>query len=1032
MGEKHSRNDAHGTGDGSDLIDRALVALRRVSGGDFADFRATTLQRRISRRMGMLGIRDLEEYVARLECDDVEVRALFGDILISVTGFFREPRSFETLQRSAFPQIISRNEPDGIRLWVPGCSTGEEPYSLAIALREALELAGVERQVQIFATDINDAQIARARAATYSHESVASLTPERLAHNFERVPTGWRLRKHVREMCVFARHDITRDPPFTRIDLVSCRNLLIYWNRKQQDRVLPLIHYALRPSGFLFLGSSESAGRFPEQFELVDRTSRLYRRLDTQPVARVRFRPYHPGQLAPPPRPPVALGMLGGDVIRDAEKVIAREEPKAALLVNEHLEGAYFWGATSAFFAPSPGDASLSLVRLVARGLLPDAMSAVEEVRASRTSTWRGPLATESGDPVYLHVEPVRNGAGSPAFLILVGDRRVENELTIEAPVAGEERELEDTREQLAIKVEELTATNEELRTAEDKLHETNRELLDANREQEMQNTRLRAVSDDLANVLSSSSMPMVVLDAEGRIRRITPPAAELLGVRLEDVGRPTAELAFTKEIPDLGPLVEKVAADHEAREHYHVGPTGRPYVLRVSPYVSGGQADGGVVLTFVDVAHAHRRAIEESSKLMSALAAINATINSLVDSDEIMRNVVNEAARAISAESAVLYLRDGEEWTRAYDAGLDDEEAGAVLHDGDLPFLVDVRRPQPWSVVDSQGDERFAKSVQRDAGSRGMLAVQLVARDTVVGSLVFGFSSRKRFTRAKLDFVGKLGTAASIALDNARLYRAQRNVADRLQEALLQMPEHVAGIEYAALYRAAAEEARVGGDFYDLFETGDHRVAIVIGDVSGKGLHAASLTALAKNAMRAHAIDNDDPGDVFTKTNRLVYRFTAADTFLTAFYAVLDTTTGELAYCAAGHPAPVLVHPEGAEFLREGGPILGAFGDLRYTTHRTVLGSRDSLLLYTDGIIEARDTDGLFGEDRLLSSAAAVARAKPKELIASVMDDTVTFAAGHFKDDVALLAIRLAADDSEVGQDPVREAASPGKKAVG
>jgi chemotaxis methyl-accepting protein methylase/serine phosphatase RsbU (regulator of sigma subunit) len=987
-------------------VERVLAALRRVSGSDFSDFRETTLERRVARRMGLLGVEGRDEYLDLLERDDAEATSLFHDVLINVTGFFREPEAFEILQRVAFPEIIAQTGTDEIRLWVPGCSTGEEPYSLAIALSECLEAAGVERHVQVFATDINDEQIAIARGATYGSETVSSVSPERLERRFVHTQTGWRVRKHIREMCVFARHDLTRDPPFTRIDLLSCRNLLIYWNRNLQDKVIPLFHYALKPDGFLLLGSAESATRFPEMFDAVDNSAKLYRRSGTVSGLRPPIGVFQADRLVVPAAAH-SRELPVEDVIAEAGRMVAREAPVAAVLVDERLGSLYFWGQTGPVFSPTAGESSLSLSRFLAPELLADTLSAAEEVRSRGLSAWRGPVTLRSGEAVFLHVTPVCTAAKSTDLLVLIDEHRQADSSADTALAAGMTRELEAVREELAGNVEELAAANEDLRASDDQLREANRELIDINQEQVARNAQLQVVNDDLANVLSSTNIPLVVLDGERRIRIFTPPAETLLGVHPADVGRLLTDLVIAQTLPDLQPLIAEVSFDLQERGLQFNDETGRAHMLRVSPYVSEGHAGQGVVLTSFDVEPARRKALEESSRLMSALIAINATMNSVVDTDEVMRSVMVEAASAIGADSVVLYRCDESTWVAEYAAGIQEDIVGTVFANEEFPYLTPTRRREPWAVRDMDADARFEMSPLRRHGSRSIVAIQLVARDKVVGALVFGFRRKTRFNEAKLDFVRKLGTAVSVALENARLYGAQFRVAERLQEALLELPEHVAGIEFAAHYRAAAEEAHVGGDFYDVFEMGGDLVAVVIGDVMGKGLDAASLTALARNAFRAHAMEDCDPAEVFVKANRLVHRFTSVGTFLTAFFGILDTKTGGLAYCSAGHPPAIVVRPKGAEFLQSNDPILGAFETTSYTARKATVGIKDSLLLYTDGIIEARAGNELYGEGRLLNTASGVSRAKPGPLLATLMDDVLSFAGGRLRDDVALLAVR-------------------------
>ncbi len=990
----------------SDLTARVLASLVRVTGSDFSDFRGTTLQRRLARRMGLLGVDSHEEYLALLESDDDEVRALFRDILINVTGFFREPEAFDALKEVAFPEIISRNDPEGIRFWVPGCSTGEEPYSLAIAISEALDEAGAPRHVQIFATDINEAQVVKARAATYTDEISSSVSPERLDRYFDRVPAGWRVRKQIREMCVFAHHDLTRDPPFTRIDMVSCRNLLIYWNRAQQERIIPLFHYSLRPQGFLLLGASESAARSPELFEPLGRAGRLYRRRDATVTPRVRFGTYGTDRLGP--RESRSLPGSADEDVSVAERLVAEENPMSAVLVDERLESVYFWGRTAPYFLPHGGEASLGLARSVAHDLLPDVMSAIDEVRESAQSAWRGPLVLENGQRVFLHVVPISGGREKSVFLVLIGEQGEEaRHPTATSAPPGMKLELDTARQQLLAKVEELTVANEELRTAEEQVRDTNSELLRVTHAQEEQNAHLRDVRDELANVLSSADLPIVVLDREGRIRTSTAAAASLLGVRPDDVGRPFSDLASVGRFTGLGEIVSGLTAQDPAGEHPVVDRGGQAWVLRTSLFLLEGRAPDGFVLAFLDVEQSRRRALEESLRLMTALTAIDLMMSSVLDADVAMRRAGEMACTVLGADSAALYSREGGNWTVIGGVGLGEDAVGTRFDDGDQPYLVHERIQDVWLIDDVQTNEHMRNSLQRKNKDRSIVAIQLAAREEVAGAIVFGFRSGVRFSDVALEFVRGLGASGSVALENARLYRAQLNVAERLQQALLELPADVRGIDFAAHYAAARDEAAVGGDFYDVFEMGGDLVALVVGDVSGKGLDAAVLTALARNALRAHALEARDPADAFMKLNRLVYRFTPPEMYLTAFFGILDVKSGALTYSSAGHPPAIIVHPDGPQLLECIDPILGATEHLEYEACATNLGKRDTLLLYTDGITEARAQGELFGTDRLLAVVEGVSRSKPDQLLAAVMDETLSFACGHLQDDVALLAVR-------------------------
>jgi len=405
-----------------------------------------------------------------------------------------------------------------------------------------------------------------------------------------------------------------------------------------------------------------------------------------------------------------------------------------------------------------------------------------------------------------------------------------------------------------------------------------------------------------------------------------------------------------------------------------------------------------------------NKKAIE----LSNALNEINAAISSTLDFDEIMQRVVVEAARAMGAETSAIALRDGDCWHVKFLHGQMKQLAGARLDDKTAKGMVAAASTGKLVVVnDALRDERVNHEMMKKMGIRSVMVVPLMIKDEAIGILFFTYHSAEiAFTDAQIDFASKLGASVSLALENARLYQAKRNIADTLQEALLIMPGNLPGVDFAHLYRSATESARVGGDFYDLFEIDENRVGIVMGDISGKGLEAATLTSLVKSTIRIYAYDDYSPASVMKKVNDVVRKFCPLYSFVTAFFCILDVKTGRLTYCNAGHPpAYVKQQASGLQFLATCSPIIGAFPEFDYVAGETVLEKGDALILYTDGITEARCDDGFFGDERLVELIDKLTYFEVKDIPEAIFDEVIKFTGGPLTDDIALLSIILRDD---------------------
>jgi len=405
-----------------------------------------------------------------------------------------------------------------------------------------------------------------------------------------------------------------------------------------------------------------------------------------------------------------------------------------------------------------------------------------------------------------------------------------------------------------------------------------------------------------------------------------------------------------------------------------------------------------------------NKKAIE----LSNALNEINAAINSTLDFNEIMQRVVVEAARATGAETSAIALRGDNCWHIKFLHGQMKQLAGAKLTDETAKGMVVAARTGNLVVVtDALNDDRVNPEMMRKLGIRSVMVVPLMVKDEAIGILFFAYHSDKVvFTDAQIDFASKLGASVSLALENARLYQSKRDIADTLQEALLIMPGKLQGVDFAHLYMSATESARVGGDFYDLFELDSSRIGIVIGDVSGKGLEAATLTSLVKNTIRIFACDDDSPASIMKKVNDVVHKFCPLYSFVTSFFCILDTKTGRLIYCNAGHPpAFIKKKTSGLHALTTCSPVIGAFPEFDYVSDEMILDKGDALILYTDGITEARCDSGFFGEERLLCLIEKLTYLEAGDIPGAIFDEIIEFTGGLLADDIALLSIVLRDD---------------------
>ncbi|HYE04687.1 MAG TPA: CheR family methyltransferase [Planctomycetota bacterium] len=611
-------------------IDQVIALIRGHTGVDFADYKKSTLVRRVQRRMAVHQAESITEYVELLRQSPDEIGVLFRELLIGVTRFFRDEEAFQVVREKILPQLLKRDQAsEPVRLWIAGCSSGEEAYSYAILVREALEELGRPLTVKIFATDLDRAAVEHASHGLYPSSIVADVSRARLHNWFVRKGDHWQIAKVVREMVIFAPHNLVQDPPFYKIDLISCRNLLIYLQPKLQRKLLTTFHFALNPNGWLVLGTSETLGELGTYFTTVSSSWKIYQKkigkrlplvLDGQPVERLR--PPAPAARASASKPATILD----DQIQTAlTETILQECMPASLLVNEAFEIVHVYGQVDRYLTLPIGKPTFNLLKMAPRELsvalgtgirkaLKDGDRVVYQDVVGQGESVRlviRPLIQRKdiGNFVLVVFEEATAGdAGAAQQFDLAGqssqrvrDLEIELEQTSESLQAAIE-ELETSNEELQATNEEVLAANEELQSTNEELQSVNEELYTLNSEYQAKIVEQTELANDLLNFLTSTSIGTMFLDHRLNIRKFTPAITQQINVIDKDIGRPLEHLS--DNLVDAGLVTDaaEVLRTLAPKQKEVAGKNGTTYLMRVMPYRTEDNVIKGVVLTFIDV----------------------------------------------------------------------------------------------------------------------------------------------------------------------------------------------------------------------------------------------------------------------------------------------------------------------------------------------------------------------------------------------------------------------------------------------
>ncbi|HET7313061.1 CheR family methyltransferase [Salinisphaera sp.] len=676
--------------DAAEHLRTISAILYEQLGHDFGQYKQSTLTRRVQRRMQVLQVDTMAAYVGRLRAEPEEQRLLFNDLLIGVTQFFRDPMAWQSLENTVLPSLLE-HKPAGeqLRVWVPGCGAGDEVYSMAILITEALEAHRSKREAQIFGTDIDERAVETARTGRYA-KPPAGLSEARRARFFTQEDDGaWRPSKKIRGMCVFAPHSVIKDPPFSRLDLISCRNLLIYMDSVLQDQVLRRLHYGLKPGGWLFLGSAEGVSRHDDLFETVEKKHRLFRRRETgaaeipdftSPVSREPRRHDHPPERATKPA-------AGGRIARAALGVMEKHAMPYVVVDADFRIVHFSGGPLTRFLAPAAGEARFDLfamlkrpLRQVARAVLTEAFSGGEPAKHPNV-----PFRIE-GRPAAANLiaEPFNTsgyGGGDTRLCVLAfqetpaggdesaeppadgRDTALEHELKVtKAQLNTAIRELETSNEEMRSANEEyqsvneeLQSTNEELETSKEEMQSVNEELQTVNSELSHKNDELIRTNSDLRNLLESTQIATLFLDRALNVRNFTPAVRDLFHLRDGDTGRPVTEIVSRLDYDDIKRDADKVLRELTMVEReLEISDTDRrAYIMRIRPYRTVSDVIDGVVLTFTDITERKRgeAALRASEERLQRALEIE-TVGVLFSDPQFRLTEVNDAFLKMSGFS--------------------------------------------------------------------------------------------------------------------------------------------------------------------------------------------------------------------------------------------------------------------------------------------------------------------------------------------------------------------------------------------
>ncbi len=640
------KTETRKNGKTSEHLSRVLSLLAERTDHDFSQYKKSTLIRRIERRMSVNRCRSMEDYLKYLYRNPDETRLLFQDLLIGVTNFFRDPEVFAFVQEEVLPELFSQGESnENFRVWIPACSTGEETYSVAIIILEAMKKLGVNRSLQIFATDIDANAINKARQGLYPKNIATDVSKDRLDNFFTEEGNYYRINKDIRERVVFAEQNVLRDPPFMHLEMLVCRNLLIYLEPAAQNKLIPLLHYNLKPGGILFLGTSESPGRFADLFTPVHKRFSIYKKRDLRsPIQHAIPFPTGKKKATQSDFPKSHQRQVEDaeikDIARAVEKKLLKNHTPACVIINAQGDIIYFHGRTGKYLEHAQGKPNLRITEMTREGLRYALAAAMRRaVENHEKAVESGVRVKTNGGHVHidLSVEPFTESSANDQFMVLFSELpesffdwedKAEGAKEISEKEAAQriavlERELDDLKEDYRTTQEELETSNEELKSANEEMYSSNEELQSTNEELESSREELESLNEELStvnnelhqkiaevqdaysritDVLNSTGIAILFLDNDLRIKRFTDEATRLINLIEKDVGRPLDHISHNLDLDNVTEMIRSVLKKLSYREEEVRTTDGHWYRMRIMPHRTGKNHIEGAVLTFINI----------------------------------------------------------------------------------------------------------------------------------------------------------------------------------------------------------------------------------------------------------------------------------------------------------------------------------------------------------------------------------------------------------------------------------------------
>ncbi|MCX6168417.1 MAG: PAS domain-containing protein [Ignavibacteriales bacterium] len=672
-----------------DSFQKIFILLRTHTGHDFSHYKHNTIYRRVERRMNIAQLDTLPNYIRLLQENPAEIKSLFKELLIGVTNFFRDPESFEKLKKVLLELVKTKPDNSQIRIWVPGCYTGEEAYSVAIILKECLNEVKKNFNVQIFATDIDNNAIEKARIGSFSGIE-SDISKERLNRFFTSEGNLYQIRKEIREMLVFAPQSIIKDPPFTKLDLISCRNLLIYLNTELQKKIIPLFHYSLLPKGILFLGSSETISGFVDLFSIIDNKWKIYKRRESIYSAQ-------PFMEFPVSRP---LGKTNEIIMEKneiknitqlAEKVILQSYSPNCVIITANGDIVYIHGKTGKYLELTNGEAKMNIFEMAREGLQQELPALIRKVIAGKKSlTAEGIKVKTNGSKQFINltIKPIKEPKEMLGYLLIIFEevtpqkkvptskkihyekksekiiRELEHDLkatkenlrsTIEELETSNE-ELKSTNEEMQSTNEEMQSSNEEMETSKEELQSLNEELITVNTELQNKNDELSVLNNDMKNLMDSNDIPTIFLDNNLLIKRFTYHATKVVNLIASDIGRPISHIATNLKYEKFIEDSKEVLRTLVFKEVELQTKDGTWYQMRILPYRTSSNMIDGLVITFTHI-HKIKTAYEEISKLNQDIQLAREYSDNIVDTVRDSLLILDKELKVLSANRSFYKL---------------------------------------------------------------------------------------------------------------------------------------------------------------------------------------------------------------------------------------------------------------------------------------------------------------------------------------------------------------------------------------